>query len=190
MPDFDRQRFDELVLFIAHETRNDPRFGRTKLAKVLYYSDFDVYRSTEQALTGAKYVHKPFGPFPKPLDGAEMRLAGAQRVQLAHTVDEGEEKRIIPLDLSHADALFEPWQLELVRSWIRKISKDSTTKVSNDSHDLPSWRLTEEEAEIPYAMALLPQERPSPQEAKEAEDLARERGWLTDEGWIWERQPT
>jgi hypothetical protein len=190
MSKLDAQRFDELVLFIAHETKDDRRFGRVKLAKVLYYSDFDAYRNTERSLTGATYVHKPFGPFPRALDGAELRLASAQRVRLERGAGQGEEKRLIPMAPSNADALFESWQLGLVRSWIERISQDSTKKVSDDSHELPSWRLTEEEAEIPYALALLPQERPSGQEAKEAEDLARERGWLTEGQWIWEREPT
>jgi hypothetical protein len=40
---FDEDRFRELVLYIAHKTKDDPTFGRTKLAKVLFSRDFVAY---------------------------------------------------------------------------------------------------------------------------------------------------
>src|SRR3954466_15180163 len=73
-PDFDSERFEGLVLFIAHSRRHDPRFGRTKLAKSLFYSDFDAYRDQGQPLTGASYIRMPFGPFPRELDSTERAL--------------------------------------------------------------------------------------------------------------------
>lgn len=44
--EFNRERFEALVLYIAWKTRDDPEFGRTKLAKVLFYADLETYAAT------------------------------------------------------------------------------------------------------------------------------------------------
>jgi hypothetical protein len=41
--EFKRERFRTLVLYIAWKTREDAEFGRTKLAKVLFYSDLATF---------------------------------------------------------------------------------------------------------------------------------------------------
>jgi hypothetical protein len=60
MAAFDRERFEGLILYIAHRRRDDVRFGRTKLAKVLFFSDFSVYQDQGEPLTGATYIRMTF----------------------------------------------------------------------------------------------------------------------------------
>lgn len=189
--EFDRERFEALVLFIADRRKDDPRFGRTKLAKALFYSDFAAYRDTGGALTGASYIRMPFGPFPKELDRTESALSDRGVVYLDYVKDVYEEKRIVslapPPDLS---GLFESWALQLVATWTDRIASATAREISRLSHHHPGWLIARETGEpIPYSTALLPQERPTGQDAEKAREIARERGWLSDEGWIWERDP-
>lgn len=189
---FDRERFEALVLYIAHQTADDETFGRVKLAKVLFYSDFDVYRDQGESLTGATYIRMPRGPFPRQLGEAEKALEATGQVVLEHEgKDEYEEKRIVPQGSPpELGGLFEQWQLLTVDARIKEIQSASARRASDLSHDHPGWRLASENGvEIPYSTALLPQERPSAQDAEDAKRIARERGWLTERGWIWEREP-
>jgi Protein of unknown function (DUF4065) len=188
VPELDRQRLEALVLWIAAETKDVKSFGRTKLAKVLFYSDMGAYRHASTPLTGATYGRWPFGPFPQELEAVEQDLAAAGKVILDYEVPEGEAKKIVPLvDPPDVSKLFEPWQLALVRIYIQQFSEQSSQQVSEESHLLPGWRMAGEYQPIPYETAFLPDGPPRPDQIERAKELARERGTLTDDGWIWER---
>jgi hypothetical protein len=191
MAGFDQQRFESLILYIAHRRRDDVRFGRTKMAKVLFYSDFSIYEDQGEPLTGATYIRMPFGPFPKALDEAEEALERKGLALLAYDVEgEYEEKRIIPIKgPPDMGGMFEEWQLLVVNDWIDRIASASAKQISDFSHHHPGWLLAERNgAKIPYETAILPQARPSAYEARRAKEVAREQGWqLADGKWRWER---
>lgn len=191
MAEFDRTRFEALVLYIADRRRDDERFGRTKMAKVLFYSDFSVYQDQGESLTGATYIRMPFGPFPEALEETEKALEAKGLVVLAHDgVGEYEEKRIIPTkrppDLR---SLFEEWQILVVNDWTDRVAAATATQISEMSHHHPGWLLAKENGEkIPYETAILPQSRPTASEASRAREVARGRGWQSSDGeWLWER---
>lgn len=190
MTGFDRERFEGLILYIAHRRRDDVRFGRTKMAKVLFYSDFSIYEDQGESLTGATYIRMPFGPFPEALEEAEESLEKKGLALLAYDVEgEYEEKRVIPIkgppDLS---GMFEEWQLLVVNDWIDRIAAASAKQISDLSHRHPGWLLAGENGvKIPYETAILPQARPDAYEARHAKEVARERGWLAGDEWLWER---
>jgi hypothetical protein len=191
--EFHRDRFEGLALFIAHRRKDDERFGRTKLAKALFYSDFDVYRDQGEPLTGAHYIRMPFGPFPSELEDAEGALSDRGDVYLDYVKDVYEEKRLVvregeePPDLS---GLFQEWQLHVVAGWAERVASATAREISRLSHHHPGWLLARETGEpIPYETALLPQERPTGVDAERAKRIAREQAWLSDAGWAWERNP-
>lgn len=192
--EIEQQRFEVMVLFVARETRSIGHFGRTKLAKVLFYSDFEAYREEGQSLTGATYIRMPFGPFPEPLDDAEASLSKQGYVHLDYIKGEFEEKRLVLLDkpLPDFNLFYTDWQLRRVRGWVNQVAWATAREISRLSHWHPGWRLAGKTREpIPYETAYLPQgDPPSLAAAEHARKLGRERGWLTDEGWIWEREPT
>jgi hypothetical protein len=178
-PAFDPQRFEALVLYIANKTADDPKFGRTKLAKVLFYSDFNAYRDEGASLTGATYIRLPRGPFPKQLEAVEERLHINGIVRLAYDVPDYEEKKIVPLEpLPDLAGLFVAWQLVLVDLWIKDISAATARRISHLSHDHPGWILARENGStIPYESAYAPNQMP-PEEAVElGRRLAREHQW-------------
>ncbi len=191
MAGFDRNRFEALVLHVAHRRRDDERFGRTKLAKVLFYSDFSIYQDQGEPLTGATYIRMPFGPFPQALEETETALEAKGLAVLAHEGEgEYEEKRIIPTK-SPPDLrdFFEDWQIQVVNDWIDRVAAATATQISEMSHHHPGWRLAQRNGEtIPYETAVLPQSRPTGYEASRAKEVARGLGWQSDDGeWIWER---
>lgn len=188
--EFEPARFDAMILYIAHRTQDRLDFGRTKLAKVLFYSDFEVYRDQARSLTGATYKRMPFGPFPRELEDAEERLRSRRQAVLDYDKDQYEEKRIKPCgtppDLTR---WYEGWQIATVDIWTDRVAAATARQISDLSHRHPGWRLAGETGnDIPYETALLPgQDRPSGQDRQRAEQIARDRGWLGERGWVWER---
>ena len=192
MAQFDEARFDELVLYIAQKTRDDPRFGRTKLAKVLFYADFDAYAKGVRRYSGATYIRMPFGPFPEQLEQAETRMERAGRVRLDYDVEEKEEKKIWPLkDPERVGDFYKGFELSAIDLWIQQIGAQTARKVSDESHDHSGWVIAEHDrVQIPYSTAFLPETRPDQRDLGRAKRVARSRGWLTDAGWQWERGST
>ena len=64
------------ILFFCDRIRNGT-LGRTKLAKLLYYLDFDHYEKQGESVTGAEYLHWARGPYPKQLRTELRNLVGA-----------------------------------------------------------------------------------------------------------------
>jgi Protein of unknown function (DUF4065) len=192
MAGFDRERFRALVLYIAVRRRDDPRFGRTKLAKTLFYSDFEHYKAFEAPITGATYIRLPNGPFPKQLGDSERELADEGFVFPDYLKEEYEEKRLVPLKTFPLEwtKLFNEVQIGIVDIWAERVGSASARQISELSHDHPGWLLAERDgAEIPYRTATLPLDRPSPDQVEEAKGVARGRGWLSADGkWQWERE--
>ncbi len=59
------KRFGELLLYISKKCASDPKFGATKLNKILFYSDFLAYAQLGNSITGCEYQKLPHGPVPK-----------------------------------------------------------------------------------------------------------------------------
>jgi uncharacterized phage-associated protein len=184
--EFNRERFEALVLYIAWRTRDDPEFGRTKLAKVLFYSDLAIFADTGKPLTGAVYVHRAFGPFPPELDSLEEKvhredIARAQRIEAPWDIeDDRESLKILPrIEPPGLPQVFEDWEVQryVVDSYIDKISRMGSWKVSDDSHKHPGWLMTEEYEEIPYHVAFMSRRKPTERDRERLERLAREHGW-------------
>lgn len=55
----------ELIVYIANKLALHPKFGATKLNKILFYSDFIAYAKLGKSITGEKYQKLPLGPAPK-----------------------------------------------------------------------------------------------------------------------------
>lgn len=62
---FDYEKFAAATAFFA---KKFPNLGKTKLLKLLYYSDTSYFQKNVISITGSKYLHYPFGPVPDQYD--------------------------------------------------------------------------------------------------------------------------
>ena len=65
VPDFKREKFENVVLYVLNNCAGKPNVGETVLYKLLYFLDFNYYELYEEQLTGATYIKLPHGPAPK-----------------------------------------------------------------------------------------------------------------------------
>jgi Antitoxin SocA-like, Panacea domain len=175
---FSKEKFKELVLYIAHKSVDDASFGATKLNKILFWSDFLAFGSFGKAITGATYQRLPQGPAPRQLLPIQTELIAEDAVTLDRRPRFNYvQKRLLPL--READlALFQPQEISLVDEVIDVLRDKTATDVSAISHALSvGWQIADEFADIPYSSVFLSPDAPS------ESDFARGRELVVTHGW-------
>ncbi len=67
---FNKKKFNKAILYLVSKFPNGKLKGLKKLAKLLYFADFDFFEIHEVPITGATYRAKKMGPYPDQLDDA------------------------------------------------------------------------------------------------------------------------
>lgn len=170
-----RERLRELTLYIAEKLKSDRNYGRTKLAKVIYFSDIESYRRYRKPVTGSAHVHWPRGPVPEDFFDIlnEMESEGLIKTERRkfHSYKQYRAVALRPANLSQ----FDDREVDVVDLVIQDLKHDNATSVSERSHGF-AWKQTHNHERIPYEASLLSDEPLSPQEIAFGEELAREYG--------------
>ena len=80
-----KKKYQNAVLYLCRKLGGEVR-GKKKLAKLLYFADFDLYEKRQRPLTGDAYRAFPMGPLPSALekmtaDMAKKKLLAVENVQ-------------------------------------------------------------------------------------------------------------
>lgn len=160
-------KFREMLLYVARRTEGDPRCGRTKLNKILFYADFELYRRAGRSISGQKYQKLQFGPAPRGLLPAVEKLEASGACAWAARKYHGYDlQKLIPLrepDLS----LFSGEEVDLINSVIEEHWQRSATEVSDLSHEFAGWQAAELGEDIPYETVHVGPPRPLTPEEEE-----------------------
>ena len=62
-----RKKYQNAVLYLCQKLKGEVR-GKKKLAKLLYFADFDLYEKSQKSITGDIYRALPMGPVPSALE--------------------------------------------------------------------------------------------------------------------------
>jgi uncharacterized phage-associated protein len=149
----DERKFGELVLYIAKKSEDDPRFGNTKLNKILYYSDFAAYRRLGRSITGDVYQNLPNGPAPRHLLAvfATLERSGAIDHE-RRSVGPYIQKRVVAKRPPDESVLTEE-ELRIVDEVLDALWLMSAGDVTQLSHQEFGWMATEASEDIPYYTA-------------------------------------
>lgn len=157
---FDRQKFKELVLYMAEKSEIDPNFGATKLNKLLFYADFLSYQNTGRPITGCRYQKLQFGPAPRALLPVIKELEQEGRcVSTVRQRMSRRQRRLVatePADLG----LFTADEIALVDEVLEYFWSHNAVDLSDGSHTFIGWKLAEIGEDIPYETALVGNPRP------------------------------
>jgi hypothetical protein len=168
-------KLENLILYIALKYEPAPHFGRTKLAKILFFSDFEAYLKLGQPITGTTYLKREYGPCPAEFQQVETRLEATRRAH-ERIVPAGpfRQQRLVALVAPELE-LFSAAEIAIVDTVIVEYWNETASDVSEYSHRFPGWKLAALGEEIPYFSALIP-EKPLP---LSAEELQRAKESLT-----------
>ena len=67
MPKISEKKYKEVILYLAEKLGGEIK-GKKKLAKLLYFVDFDFFEKFQKSLTGDVYRALPMGPFPATME--------------------------------------------------------------------------------------------------------------------------
>jgi Antitoxin SocA-like, Panacea domain len=151
----------ELVLYIATASQSDPRFGKTKLVKLLYLSDFGTFREYGEPITGHRYVKLPNGPFPDDLDSLLREMEDNGEILWQKVVVTGyshPQERIIPRREVRRDVFRPNWEsIAFVDALIRDYWDHNGTDMANLTHGI-AYHVRDSLEPIPYEASIISDE--------------------------------
>lgn len=76
-----RKKYQEAILYLCRKLGGEVR-GKKKLAKLLYFADFDFYEKYNKSITGDVYKALPMGPFPVALEEMTKEMTGENLLEV------------------------------------------------------------------------------------------------------------
>jgi hypothetical protein len=171
-------RLKALVLYIAHQCLDDPTFSRTKLYKILFYSDFESYGRYRAPITGIVYKKFPFGPAPASFGRFQDEMLRDRLIHIVkRRVYDRDRQRVLPLQ-DPDPAMFSGAEISIIETWIRFFWGKSAKEVSRFSHG-KAWKLSTMGEAIPYDAVFISDDPITADEVERVKELAKLHGWKT-----------
>jgi len=92
MPKINEKKYENAILYFANKLGGVLK-GKKKLAKLLYFADFDYYEKYENHLTGDEYRAQPMGPLPIHMAKVVSKLEQAKKIKIRYEKLEGVENK-------------------------------------------------------------------------------------------------
>ena len=174
--DHGKEKLRELVCYISEKCSTDRTFGKTKLNKILYFSDFIHFAYYGTPITGTPYVRLPHGPVPRGIDRILKKMDG-KAIEIHNPEFYGyEQHRIVPSRTANIDSYFKPSQISLVDGVIKALWGKTASQVSKMSHTR-AWRIAKKGGVIPYEAIFISDEDVTDYDISRARELSRTYGW-------------
>jgi hypothetical protein len=169
-------RSKELILYIAHECVDDPKFSKLKLFKILFYSDFESYGRYRAPITGMPYRKAPYGPAPPMFDRLQAEMIRDRQISVVtRRVYDHSSERLFPLTEPTFEFL-SARDIAIVTGWIRHFWGWTARRVSEYSHG-KAWTIAGDSELIPYESVFISDAPVTFEDVAKARELAAKYGW-------------
>lgn len=138
---------EKIANVIGYFSRATDTF-KTKVNKLLFYSDFLMYQRTGYSITGISYKAIPYGPVPAEYDKLYIKLCDDQKINI-NTIalkDGNYGEQIVGTDIDIAN--FNPMELNVLETVLNQFRGKTTKEVVEISHLEPAWKENEPEREF------------------------------------------
>lgn len=147
--DFDYEIFKEMVIYLCSSINF---VSKTKLNKLLFYSDFISFQKLTLSMSGLPYEHNHYGPVPLNFNLLYESLKEEGIIDIIPFSDyEGEyiepinERKFQYISSQH---------IEILDNVIKKFATVSAREISDYSHEESAYKDTEQNEPISYEYAL------------------------------------
>ena len=147
---FDYDKFCAMVLFFAHKSSE---LLKTKLMKLLNYSDMIFYKENGVSISGVKYVHLPYGPVPENFDILLGKMAADHIVHIEVLYDNGYEKHHVIPECNIIEGILSEEECAVLERIYEKFVDFGSVDISNYSHKERGYLSTKPGESISYAYA-------------------------------------
>ena len=147
---FDYDKFCAMVLFFAHK---NTELLKTKLMKLLNYSDMIFYKENGISISGARYAHLPYGPVPENFDILLGTMAADHIARIEVVYDNGYEKHQVIAEEDIPEDVLSKEELAVLNRIYNKFACFGSVDISNYSHKEKGYMETQKGEIISYAYA-------------------------------------
>ena len=149
-----KEKYANVILYLCSKLGGEVR-GKKKLAKLLYFVDFDLFEKTEKSMTGDIYKALPMGPFPNSLRDITAAMADEGLLKI-ESIPENENYHPTELYTCLKDpdtSLFSEDEQEILDRVIIKYGHLNGKQLEELTHAEAPYNGTELHNEIPYELA-------------------------------------
>jgi len=130
-----------------------PDMWVTKLAKMLFYSDFLHYKLNTTSITGLAYAHLPRGPVPEHYELIRADLLDSSAVSIEERNGANWSGEVIVAEREPDLSVFDPSELQVLEAVRVKLEGLTSKAISEMSHAETAYAATTMGERIPYGTA-------------------------------------
>lgn len=147
---FDYEKLCAMVLFFAHKSSE---LLKTKLMKLLNYSDMIFYKENGISISGLKYAHLPYGPVPENFDMLLGKMSADHIAHIEVFYDNGYEKHQVIPECDIPEGVLSEEELEVLERIYIKFKDFGSVDISKYSHKEKGYSSTKKGEIISYSYA-------------------------------------
>lgn len=148
---FDYEKLCAMVLFFAHKSAG---LLKTKLMKLLNYSDMIFYKENGLSISGLKYAHLPYGPVPDNFDMILGKMAADHIAHIEVLYDGAYENHQVVPECDVPEGVLSDEEIEVLERIYEKFKNFGSVEISNYSHREKGYNATKTGQIISYAYAM------------------------------------
>lgn len=148
---FDYEKLCAMVLFFAHKSAG---LLKTKLMKLLNYSDMIFYKENGLSISGLKYAHLPYGPVPDNFDMILGKMAADHIAHIEVFYDGSYENHQVIPECDVPEGTLSDKEIEVLNRIYEKFKNFGSAEISNYSHREKGYNATKTGQIISYAYAM------------------------------------
>ena len=148
---FDYEKLCAMVLFFAHKSTG---LLKTKLMKLLNYSDMVFYKENGISISGLKYKHLPYGPVPDKFDIILGKMAADHLAHIEVIYDGAYEKHQVVPECDVPEGVLSDSEVEMLNRIYEKFKSFGSVEISDYSHKEKGYNATKTGQIISYAYAM------------------------------------
>lgn len=149
-----KKKYQQIILYFCKKLGGEIR-GKKKLAKLLYFADFDFFEKNQTPITGDIYKALPMGPFPNFLDEITSEMKKKKILEIK-TVEEREgynPTEVYSCVSEPDESVFSKEEKKMLDRVILKYGHLNGKQLENLTHAEAPYIGTELKKEIPYELA-------------------------------------
>ena len=147
-----KNKYQNIILYLCQELGGEIR-GKKKLAKLLYFADFDFFEKFQKSITGDTYKAFPKGPLPSALDSVILDMSKKKSLQTESIREWGKDyaptevyKCVAKPDMS----VFDKDEKRMLDRIVKRYGNLNGEQLAELSHAEAPYTATEPYKEIPY----------------------------------------
>lgn len=147
---FNYEKLCAMVLFFAHK---NTELLKTKLMKLLNYSDMIFYKENGVSMSGLRYVHLPYGPVPENFDMLLGKMTVDHVAHIEIFYDNGYEKHQVVPECDIPAGVLSDEEIKVMETIYETFKNFGSVDISNYSHKEKGYCATKQGEIISYTYA-------------------------------------